>query len=171
MALIPVLLCGMLFIVFWRGLSLKPQELPSVQVGKVLPNFRVPTLNGQTFSDQTLRGKVSIINVWASWCDACSQEQVFLFQLAQQEGIPIYGLNYKDDASHARAWLHEWGNPYTLVAEDNSGHLGINLGVYGVPETFLIDEHGVILHRHAGLLTATIWEKEFKPLLTIRRKT
>lgn len=163
--LIPLLVFMLLTGFLWRGLSLNPRALPSVQVGKALPNFQLPLLNQtqQQFSVKSLQGHIVLLNVWASWCSSCSDEQAFLLTLANQ--IPIYGLNYKDSPKEATQWLHDWGNPYKAVAEDAQGKVAIDLGVYGTPETFLIDQHGIIRHRHAGELTAQIWNREFAPLL------
>jgi cytochrome c biogenesis protein CcmG/thiol:disulfide interchange protein DsbE len=154
---------------FWRGLALDPHHLPSAQVGRQLPSFDLP---GVLSSDQPhltsalFQGHPSLLVVWASWCDACKQEQVFLFQLAKQ-GIALYGLNYKDDADSAKQWLSDWGNPYRAIGQDTQGQLAIELGVYGAPETYLIDAHGVIQYRHPGILSADVWQKEFVPRLAL----
>ncbi len=160
----PLMVFMVLGLFFWRGLSLEPQHLPSAQLGKPLPPFRVPSIGDEqiVFSPSSLLGQVALLNVWASWCAACTDEQLFLLQLAQ-EGTAIYGLNYKDNRTDARKWLTEWGNPYRLVGEDVTGKVAIDLGVYGAPETFLIDKTGVIRYRHAGVLNETIWQQEFLP--------
>ena len=159
----PFLIFMALVLFFWRGLFLKPQILPSVQLGKVLPNFQLPMLDEEgIFSPQILQGQVSLLNVWASWCSSCADEQVFLMQLAREK-IPIYGLNYKDETESAKRWLSEWGNPYQAIGEDKEGKVAIDLGVYGTPESFLIDKKGVIRYRHVGVLTQTVWQSEFLP--------
>lgn len=162
----PIFLFLLLCIFLWRGLSLNPHELPSVQLGKVLPDFRLPQLQNPEFffSSSQIRDQVVLLNVWASWCAACIDEQVFMLQLARQ-GIPIYGLNYKDKSADALQWLAQWGNPYKLVVQDKIGRVAIDLGVYGAPETFLIDKKGVIRYRHAGVITQEIWLKEIAPLM------
>lgn len=162
--LIPLVLFAMLVMFFWRGLSLDPQHLPSVQLGKSLPVFELPALGdgSETLMSKRLRGHVVLLNVWASWCRACSEEQVFLMELARQ-GVLIYGLNYKDTLNNARQWLAEWGNPYQAIGSDLNGLVAIDLGVYGAPETFLIDKAGVIRYRHAGIMTPDVWAKEFLP--------
>lgn len=162
-----VVLAGFL----WRGLSLDPQHLPSVKLGKALPEFALPSLNDreERLTPSVMHGKTVLLNVWASWCSACTQEQVFLMALARQ-GVEIYGLNYKDDGDHARQWLQEWGNPYRMTGADLQGRVAIDLGVYGAPETFLIDRTGVIRHRHAGILTAEVWQREFVPLMNALEK-
>ncbi len=162
--LIPLILFVLLVSFFWRGLSLDPQDLPSVQLGKQLPLFQLPVLGDQTapFTPATMRGQVVILNIWASWCAACADEQVFLLQLAR-EGMPIYGINYKDNRHDALKWLSEWGNPYQMIGVDTSGRVAIDLGVYGAPETFLIDKEGTIRYRHAGALSAAVWQQAFVP--------
>ncbi len=162
--LVPLLIFGLLVFFLWRGLSLDPTDLPSVQLGKPLPVFKLPGLGDkkQEFSPSALHGQVVLLNVWASWCAACTEEQVFLMQLAR-EGVPIYGLNYKDNPKDALQWLDEWGNPYKMIGADREGKAAIDLGVYGAPETFLVDKNGVIRYRHAGVLNAVVWVQEFMP--------
>lgn len=161
--ILPLCIFGSLIIFFWRSLSLDPHKLPSIQVGKLLPTFALSNLeHDQLFSSQMLSGKSVLLNIWASWCDACIEEQDFLMHLAQT-GITIYGINYKDNNKSARHWLKTWGNPYQLVGEDNTGKVAMNLGVYGTPETFLIDSNGIVRFRHAGILNAQVWEKDFIP--------
>ena len=161
---IPLFLFTILVVFLWRGLSLDPQNLPSVRLGKPLPIFQLSVLGDKNaqFTPNTMRGHVALLNVWASWCDACTEEQTFLLELARQ-GVPIYGLNYKDTVENATNWLSEWGNPYQLIGKDENGRVGIDLGVYGAPETFLIDASGVIRYRHAGALNALVWQQEFMP--------
>lgn len=163
---IPLIFFSLLIIFFWRGLSLDPHHLPSAQMGKRLPLFRMPMLqkHHEDLTPSLIHGHLSLLNVWASWCDACTSEQHFLMQL-KHEGFIIYGLNYKDKPEHARHWLAEWGNPYRYVGQDPTGKVAIDLGVYGVPETFLIDKHGIIRHRHVGVLDAHSWGTEFLPLI------
>lgn len=163
---LPIVLFLVLSLFLWRGLSLNPHELPSVQLGKPLPVFLLPQLNQPSvlMHSNELRGQVFLLNVWASWCAACIEEQVFLMQLARK-GVLIYGLNYKDDATNARLWLKQWGNPYTQIMSDVSGKTAIDLGVYGAPETFLIDKKGIIRYRHAGIIDEALWQKEIAPLM------
>ncbi len=162
--IIPFILFALLALFFWRGLSLNPQNLPSAILGKQMPMFELPALGARpaTFTSNAMHGQVALLNVWASWCEACMEEQVFLLQLAR-EGVLIYGLNYKDNADDATHWLTEWGNPYKQVGSDTRGQVAIDLGVYGAPETFLVDKAGVIQFRHAGVLTAMIWQRDFLP--------
>lgn len=164
--IIPVVIFLILSVFLWRGLSLDPHHLPSVQVGKALPDFTLPQLQNPqaVFSSTALRGQVILLNVWASWCEACVEEQVFMMQLAR-EGIPLYGLNYKDHATDALQWLAQWGNPYKLIAQDINGRAAIDLGVYGAPETFVIDKQGIIRYRHVGIMTQEAWQKDILPLM------
>lgn len=122
------------------------------------------SVNESTFTPQLFKGKISLLNVWASWCDACAEEQAFLIQLSQT-GIPIYGLNYKDKSEEAFNWLQRWGNPFKAVGLDQEGELAIDLGVYGTPETFLIDQKGIIRLRYAGILNNNAWNDTFAPLI------
>lgn len=162
----PIILFVAISVFLWRGLSLDPHHLPSVQVGKTLPSFSLPELASpsELFRSDQLRGKVVLLNVWASWCAACVEEQVFLMQLARQ-GVVIYGLDYKDNPNEARQWLKQWGNPYQVIASDRQGRAAIDLGVYGAPETFVVDKQGIIRYRHAGVLTQNLWLNELLPLM------
>lgn len=169
--LLPFIVFVILAVFLWRGLYLEPQKLPSSELGHPLPEFNLPVLGQpqQSLNPQVLHGQIALLNVWASWCEACVEEQVFLLDLAKQ-GIPIYGINYKDHSADALHWLQEWGNPYRLIGEDRQGKLAIDLGVYGAPETFLIDEQGVIQYRHAGIVDQQSWQQEFLPRIRQLRK-
>lgn len=164
--MIPIVFFAVLSVFLWRGLSLNPQALPSVQIGKLLPDFTLPQLQtpDAVFSSTQIRNQVALLNVWASWCAACIDEQVFLLQLAR-EGVPIYGLNYKDQPENAMQWLTQWGNPYQLIMADRDGKAAIDLGVYGAPETFVIDKKGIIRYRHAGIMNQELWQSEIAPLM------
>lgn len=169
--LIPLFLFALLIVFFWRGLSLDPQHLPSVKLNSPLPLFELPIVGEGTgkFTPNAMRGQVVLLNVWASWCSACTEEQVFLLALARQ-GVSIYGINYKDNTEDATRWLAEWGNPYKMIGADTRGQVAIDLGVYGAPETFLIDKTGVIRYRHAGILTEAEWQKAFLPRIRALEK-
>lgn len=162
---VPIVFFLLLSFFLWRGLGLKPRDLPSAQIGKTVPNFTLPVLDAPQllFSSKQFRGKTILLNVWASWCAACVEEQVFLLELARQK-IPIYGLNYKDHNQSASQWLQRWGNPYQVVISDSLGQAALDLGVYGAPETFLLDKRGIIRYRHVGIVTRNLWENEIKPL-------
>jgi cytochrome c biogenesis protein CcmG/thiol:disulfide interchange protein DsbE len=149
------------------GLRLNPREVPSPLIGKPVPNFRLAQLHaGDKFiSAEDMRGKVWLLNVWASWCVSCRQEHPVLIDLNQQNKIPIVGLNYKDDRAAAMAWLTQHGgDPYLVSAVDADGRVGIDFGVYGVPETFLIDKNGVIRYKHIGPVTAEALKTKILPL-------
>ncbi|MBA2652181.1 MAG: DsbE family thiol:disulfide interchange protein [Tatlockia sp.] len=165
--LIPLAIFALLVMFFWRGLSLEPQKLPSVQLGKSLPDFSLPMLNDEKpLTPAAMQGRVVLLNVFASWCSACAQEQVFLMKLSR-ETFPIYGINYKDKRENATRWLSEWGNPFLGIGEDKEGKLAIDLGVYGTPETFLIDKKGIIRYRHVGILDEKVWQKDFLPRIQL----
>ena len=159
---LPFLFFLLLIVFFWRGLSLDPHEIPLAQLDKPLHKFQLSALGDEqtSMTPRLFHGQVSLLNVWASWCAACTDEQVFLMQLAR-EGVVIYGLNYKDNPQAASAWLEEWGNPYKMVGKDVDGKVAIDLGVYGAPETFLIDKAGFVRYRHVGVLTKDIWTRDF----------
>ncbi len=143
-----------------------PTNLESPLIGKPVPKFRLESLDnpGQFYqADVLTQGKPVLLNVWATWCPTCRAEHQYLNQLSAQ-GIRVVGMNYKDDRQKAISWLKELGNPYALSLFDGDGMLGLDLGVYGAPETFLIDGNGIIRYRHAGDLNPRVWEEEIKPL-------
>ena len=149
------------------GLSLNPREVPSPLINKPAPAFTLPTLAApeKTFSLQDMRGKVWMLNVWASWCVACRVEHPVLVEFAKTSAVPIYGLNYKDKRDDAMRWLANFGNPYQQSLLDTEGLVGIDFGVYGVPETFVIDKAGVIRLKHIGPVTPEALEKTILPLI------
>ena len=148
------------------GLKLDPREVPSPLIGKPAPAFSLPRLDApaQRLSSQEMRGKVWVLNVWASWCGPCRQEHPLIAELAKS-GTPVYGLNYKDKPADAIAWLAELGNPYAATVSDVEGLVGIDFGVYGVPETFVIDQAGVIRLKHIGPMTPEALRDRVLPLL------
>lgn len=148
-----------------NSLGKDPQLLPSVKIGKNLPAFSLPVLGDETqfISQDTLKGEVFLLNVWATWCPSCRIEHPVLNQLAQQ-GVVIYGLNYKDQNKEAETYLNTLGNPYKKVISDSKGDLGLDLGVYGAPETYLVGADGIILYRHVGVITEENWLSTLKPL-------
>lgn len=150
------------------GLGRDPREVPSPLINKPAPAFRLVQLKDplSSFSLEEMRGKVWLLNVWASWCVACRDEHPMLLELARQNAIPIYGLNYKDKREDAISWLNELGDPYVLSVSDLDGRVGIDFGVYGAPETFLIDRNGIIRFKHIGPLTPEVWKREIDPLLS-----
>ena len=149
------------------GLRHDPREIPSPLLSKPAPAFKVPTLDGAApaFSPADLRGKVWLMNVWASWCASCRDEHPVLVQFARTKQLPTVGLDYKDTAPEARRWLAAGGNPYDIVAVDADGRVGIDYGVYGVPETYVIDGNGVIVHKHVGPVSQEVLDTEIQPIL------
>jgi cytochrome c biogenesis protein CcmG, thiol:disulfide interchange protein DsbE len=149
------------------GLNLNPREVPSPLIGKPAPAFALPRLDdpAQTISKQDLAGKVWMLNVWASWCVACREEHPLLVEYSRKGSVPLYGLNYKDTRPEAMGWLSRFGNPYTASLSDTKGLVGIDYGVYGVPETFIIDKQGVIRYKHIGPVTLQVLRERIEPLL------
>ncbi len=149
------------------GLRLDPREVPSPLIDKPAPAFSAALLAkpDQTMSPQDLAGKVWILNVWASWCVACREEHPLLVAYARRDAVPIYGLNYKDKRDAGLAWLQRLGNPYKESFFDFDGRIGIDYGVYGVPETFVIDRAGVIRYKHIGPVTEAVLRERIEPLV------
>ena len=149
------------------GLTLNPREVPSPLVGKAAPGFSLPQLydRDKVFSPKDLAGKVWLLNFWASWCGGCKDEHPVLMQLAKAGEVPIYGMDYKDQRDEALTWLIRWGNPYPVIAVDESGRVGIDYGVYGVPETYVIDKAGVIRYKQIGPLDQDMLRKKILPLV------
>ena len=165
--LLPFLLFIALAVFLALGLKLNPKDIPSPLIDKPAPAFSLPILGipEKKLSNQDLQGQVWLLNVWASWCVSCREEHPLLLQLAQQSSVTLVGLNYKDQADAAIEWLTKLGNPYTVSLMDSEGRTGIDYGVYGVPETFVIDKRGVIRYKHTGAVTADDLEKVFMPLI------
>lgn len=149
------------------GLHLNPRDVPSPLIDKPAPAFSLPKLgeSGASFSTEEMKGKVWLLNVWASWCVACREEHPFLMELSRSGQVELYGLDYKDADVDAKVWLKEGGNPYRAVAVDATGNVGIDYGVYGVPETYVIDKAGIIRYKQTGPLTREVWEQKIQPLL------
>lgn len=165
--LIPLVLFLVLVVFLAIGLRRDPSKLPSALIDKPAPAFHLPQLKdpAKTFSAEEMRGKVWMMNVWASWCMACREEHPHLGRYAKEGAVPIYGLNYKDKSEDALGWLQELGDPYVLSAADLDGRVGMDYGVYGAPETYLIDKSGNIRHKHVGPVMPEVWNKEFLPLI------
>lgn len=149
------------------GLTLNPREVPSPLVGKPAPAFTLPQLHEQdkAFSPADMTGQVWLLNVWASWCGGCKEEHPVLMRMAKTGVVPIYGMDYKDRRDEALTWLRQHGNPYPLTAVDEAGRVGINYGVYGVPETYVIDKQGVIRYKQIGPLDDELVAKTILPLV------
>lgn len=163
---IPLIIFAVLAVFFWRGLSLDPTEMPSALIDKPVPGFSLPTLEDadRVITQDDLKGQVSLVNVWATWCIACRVEHPYLVELAQQ-GVRVIGINYKDDVAEARKWLANLHNPYVFSIVDADGRLGIDLGVFGAPETYVVDREGVIRHKHVGVVDDKVWTEQLKPIV------
>jgi cytochrome c biogenesis protein CcmG/thiol:disulfide interchange protein DsbE len=164
--LTPLVLFLALAGLLYKGLALNPREVPSPLIGKPAPEFTLPELKdtSRQLSHSDFLGKVSLLNVWATWCVSCRAEHPLLMQLARQ-GVTIYGLDYKDSREDAKRWLQRFGDPYVANAFDADGRVGIDWGVYGTPETFVIDQNGIIRHKHIGPLTEEAIQREILPLI------
>ena len=149
------------------GLTLNPREVPSPLIGKPAPAFELPLLHApdKTFSQKDMLGKVWILNVWASWCPPCLVEHPVVTHLSRSGVAPVIGLNYKDAREDALPWLKRNGDPYQLTVYDAAGRIGIDYGVYGVPETYVIDRKGVIRYKHIGPLTPEVAQQKLRPLV------
>mgnify|MGYP001818889706 CR=1 FL=1 len=168
---IPALVFGLMVVVFVIGLDRDPSYVPSPLIGKPAPQFNLPALLDEqaTVGHELFAGDVSLLNVWATWCTGCRQEHDTLLRIAREYDVPIYGLNWKDDSALARRWLAQLGNPYARSGVDADGRVAIDWGVYGAPETFLIDANGQVLYKHIAPLTMEIWEQEFMPRIRAAR--
>ncbi len=159
-ALIPVVIFGGMALVFWKGLYGNPSELPSVLIGKPVPEFALPAISGSNIpglsSADLKTGGVSVVNIWASWCVPCRQEQPLLMALSQQPGIRLYGINNKDAADNAKRFLGTLGQPFAAIGADENGRTTIDWGSYGVPETFVVDGKGMIRFKWIGPLNPEV---------------
>jgi len=165
--LIPLAAFAVLTLFLLRGLWLNPREVPSPLIGKPAPQFERPKLAaaGDSFASKEMLGQVWILNVWASWCAPCREEHPLWNEFARSKRVPLVGLNYKDEDKTASRWLRDLGDPYTFSVTDRDGRVGIDYGVYGVPETFVIDKSGVIRFKQIGPITAEVLERKIVPLL------
>jgi len=165
--LIPLFLFFGITVFLWKGLSLNPKEVPSPLIGKTAPEFTLPILNefDAQFSNSDMEGKVWLLNVFASWCGPCLVEHPILVNFAKTSAIPILGFNYKDKPQAAVQWLNRHGDPYERIVLDIDGRVGLDYGVYGVPETFLIDGRGIIRYKKIGPLTQADVSEDILPLI------
>jgi cytochrome c biogenesis protein CcmG/thiol:disulfide interchange protein DsbE len=164
---VPVLVLAVLAVFFYGGLGLNPSRVTSPLLGKPAPEFSLPTVRDPAVNvgSEDFKGQVALLNVWGTWCVECRHEHPFLLELARSSGIPIYGLNVKDERANSIAWLDELGDPYVASAFDAEGRVAIDWGVYGAPETFLIGRDGTVLHKHISPLTPAVWRRDFMPLI------
>jgi cytochrome c biogenesis protein CcmG/thiol:disulfide interchange protein DsbE len=170
--LLPLVALLGLAVLLGIGLTMNPRQIPSPLIGKPIPQFSLPPVLGRTLGLSTadLKGEVSLVNVFASWCVACRTEHPLFMRLQEQGVVPIHGLNYKDKPEDAANWLGELGDPYTRTGADIDGRVGIEWGVYGVPETFVIDKEGRIAYKHIGPITSRDWDDTMAPLIERLRK-
>ena len=162
----PLLVLVLLLLLFWFGMGRDPSLLPSALLNQPLPPFKAEVLGeSRSITQSELKGP-ALLNVWATWCPTCRADHEMLGQLAKQ-GVVIYGVNYKDQPEKAQEWLKQLGNPYRFNINDQSGQLGIDLGVYGAPETYVLDAQGVIRYRHVGAVDQRVWDEVLKPRLAL----
>jgi cytochrome c biogenesis protein CcmG/thiol:disulfide interchange protein DsbE len=163
---IPLVLLAVLAVFLWRGLGLTPSYVPSALIGKTMPSFSLPSLADADakVGSSDMAGKVALVNVWGTWCVECRHEHGFLVELARS-GVPIYGLNLRDDRPSALSWLATLGNPYVSSAFDEHGTVAVDWGVTAAPETFLIGRDGKVLFKHISPLTLEVWRHDFLPLI------
>ena len=171
----PVVIFALLILMFVKGLD--PERdvnaLPSPFLGKPAPQFELPSLTdaSKTVSNADFGDGMALVNVWATWCVGCRQEHDFLLQLAESGSIRMFGLNWRDNQVEAQRWLQDLGDPYIATAYDGDGRAGINWGVYGAPETFLVGPDGTVLYKHLGPLNRSLWQEHFVPHLESAEKT
>lgn len=165
--LLPLVIFAVMVGFLFVGLNLNPREVPSPLVGKPAPMFSLPRLDNpeQVISPKDMLGKVWLFNVWASWCAACRDEHHVLLALSESGAVPLYGMDYKDTREEGQRWLDQGGNPYLAVAVDADGRVGIDYGVYGVPETYVIDKAGVIAYKQIGPITEEVLRDKILPLV------
>lgn len=158
--LLPLTIFLVVAVFLYRGLYLNPEELPSAMIGKPFPDFSLPSVQGdKTLTRADILGRPVLVNVWGTWCISCRFEHPVLNRLAEK-GVVIYGINYKDANAGALKWLNEFHNPYQLDIRDDDGTLGLNLGVYGAPETFFIDDKGIIRDKFVGVIDEQVWREK-----------
>ena len=161
---LPLALFAALAVLLYAGFSLRdPHLLPSALVGKPFPPFDLPVLGGGNATREALLGEPRLVNVWATWCPTCLSEHGQLLRIRAETGLSVLGVNYKDDPAQAKRWLADHGDPYDFNIIDAEGDLGVNLGVYGAPETFLLDASGVVRYKHVGAIDAAVWRDKLAP--------
>ncbi|MEY8828830.1 DsbE family thiol:disulfide interchange protein [Sedimentitalea sp. XS_ASV28] len=167
LTLLPVAVFAAIGAAFYWGLFNNDNSLPSPLIGKAIPEFELPPIDGRSdgLSSVDIRGRIAIVNVWASWCVPCRVEMPLLNELAARDFVAIFGINYKDDADEALAFLAELGDPYTRIGADRNGRVSIDWGVYGLPETFVIDAEGQIAYKHIGAFNRRSLEEDILPVV------
>jgi len=164
---LPLALFAVMAIYFGLGLREDPSEIPSQLIDRELPEFDLPPIEGQAegLSADDLAGQVSLLNVFGSWCPPCAIEHPMLMQISRAGTVPIYGIDWKDPPGAGAAWLERNGNPYARVGSDAEGHVAIDLGITGAPETFVIDRAGRVRYRHVGIIDESVWRETLLPLI------
>ncbi|MBN1378672.1 MAG: DsbE family thiol:disulfide interchange protein [Gammaproteobacteria bacterium] len=164
---LPLMGFGLLVLILAIGLTQDPSEVPSPLIGKPAPEFELPRLHdpSQNLSLADLKGEITLLNVWASWCESCRVEHPFISEIAASGAVAVYGLNYKDERGEALKWLKALGDPYQAIAVDQDGRVAIDFGVYGAPESYLLDQNGVIVYKKIGPITARDWKEDVSPLI------
>jgi cytochrome c biogenesis protein CcmG/thiol:disulfide interchange protein DsbE len=168
----PIVVFVAIGVVLAAGLTLNPREIPSPLIGKPVPQFALPPVQGRTLglASADLRGEVSLVNVFASWCVACKEEHPVFMQMKREGFLPVHGINYKDRPADAAKWLDDLGDPYTRTGVDLDGRVSIDWGIYGVPETFVVDRDGRIAYKHIGPVTPELFDKTLRPLVEKLRR-
>lgn len=172
--LLPAFFFALLVAVLYVGVQRAPQKtvIPSALIGKPAPAFALPVLGSPgEFSESAMRGRWYLLNVWGTWCPECLNEHDMLLEIARSETLPMVGLNWKDEDSAAMSWLSQLGDPYDVVAVDRDGEVAIDWGVYGAPETFLVDPAGIVVYKHVGPLNREVWQKQFLSRLPTERSS
>jgi len=164
---LPLLILSGIGYFLWQGLSLNPRIVPSVLLNEQTPEFNLPNLlhPGAKLGNKIFKGHVSLLNVWATWCAACINEYPLMINIAHTHKVKIYGLDYKDDRTKALVWIKKYGNAYAAIGFDETGETAINWGVYGTPETFVINKNGVIKYKQIGEVTPEVWKHTLLPLI------
>ncbi|UZE94920.1 DsbE family thiol:disulfide interchange protein [Alkalimarinus alittae] len=162
---LPLIIAAAIGVILFWGLGNDPTKLDSARIDDPLPLFSLPSLQNpeRLLSQEDVKGKVSLLNVWATWCPSCRVEHPYLLKIAKQYGVPVIGLNYKDERESAKNWLVQLGNPYLFNIFDEKGKLGLDLGVYGAPETYIVDKKGIVRYRHVGVVDEQVWKSILEP--------
>lgn len=168
----PLVAFLMLAALFWSQLGRDTSQIPSALIDKSVPAFSLHSLEGKALSNDSLPDEPFLLNVWASWCYACRIEHPMISKIAGEYGVKVVGLNYKDAGADAQQWLQQFGDPYLFSIADLDGRLGLDLGVVGAPETFIVDASGIVRFKHTGIVDEKVYDERFKPLLQkLRRET
>ncbi len=162
---LPLLVAAVIGVVLFWGLGNDPTKLESARIDDPVPAFSLPSLQdpSKLFSEEEFKGKVALLNVWATWCPSCRVEHPYLLKIAKEYGVPVIGLNYKDDRQAAKQWLIKLDDPYLFNIFDEKGRLGLDLGVYGAPETYIVDSEGIVRYRHVGVVDDRVWKTILEP--------